>query len=414
MKKPEPLIDFTELVSAVPGEGLEELTRQIGRRKKLSPSWSGRGSDRGRDLFFTEVLSGALSKEKIKWLVSCKDKAKSGESVTENDLPSGGIKDKLAQHKADGFLLVTTTTVSTAAKSLLDSLDKSNGGDIHTLVWDSSELAAILLEPSNEDLVKQFLPQSYQRIKGLTSLEGAVLAFRDQLPDEVSAEIMRLVKPYSEFALKGSLIWPYDSVSAAGIDKIVTHVLIKPNVDEAVSATEEIEYDAFMALVTHLHDHYPEECFAYLSAIVCQHPEPDVRFNAAQFLLDNYEISPSDQVRFATKLDPEALAELFSSETVGFVEEELLRNSPSYDMYQSLDELSSATRLESVVVSDLAFRAAEDERIDFSGHMYVEVTLVCDGEDMGTHSFPGSFSGFFDEHGIYIQGASVDTRAFYE
>jgi hypothetical protein len=132
----QPLIDFTELVSAVPGEGLQGLTRQLGQRKGLSPVWCGRGPDGGRDLTFTEILSGSLSKEKTTWLVSCKDKAKSGDSVGEKDLPPPGIKDKLAQHKANGFLLVTTTTVSSSAKALLDSFDKSNGGDYHILVWD--------------------------------------------------------------------------------------------------------------------------------------------------------------------------------------------------------------------------------------------------------------------------------------
>ena len=114
MEKSQTLIDFTELISAVPGEGLEELARQIGRRKGLSPTWSGRGPDSGRDLLFTEFLKGPLSKERIKWLVSCKDRAESGESVSESDLPSPGIKDKLAQHNANGFLLITTTTASTA------------------------------------------------------------------------------------------------------------------------------------------------------------------------------------------------------------------------------------------------------------------------------------------------------------
>ena len=68
-----------------------------------------------------------------------------------------------------------------------------------------------------------------------------------------------------------------------------------------------------MALVMHLYEHYPEACFAYLSAIVCQHHETDVRFNAAQFLFDNYEVSPSDYIRFVTHLDPDGLAALDSS-----------------------------------------------------------------------------------------------------
>lgn len=47
------LIDFTGLVSQVPGEGLEQLARILGHRLGLSPSWSGRGGDGGKDLKFT-------------------------------------------------------------------------------------------------------------------------------------------------------------------------------------------------------------------------------------------------------------------------------------------------------------------------------------------------------------------------
>jgi hypothetical protein len=62
--------------------------------------------------------------------------------------------------------LVTTTVPGTAAKELLDKLDKSNGGEIYTGVWDKSELTKILLNPDYEDLLKQFFPESYKRVKG--------------------------------------------------------------------------------------------------------------------------------------------------------------------------------------------------------------------------------------------------------
>ena len=236
------IIDFKELISPVPGEGLEQLTRQIGRKKGLSPSWSGRGADGGRDLIFTEILSGPMSKDKITWLVSCKDKAKSGELASEKDLPSTGIRDKLIQHKAQGFLLVTTTTVSTGAKALLDSLDKTNGGEIYTLVWDASELTSILLDPTYHDLLRQFLPEGYRRLLGLTSIEGALLSFQDEIPSDVMKEIMRLVKPYGEISLKGSKVWPYDNASADAIDDIVSDLLVDEEPEEAVQSTENISY----------------------------------------------------------------------------------------------------------------------------------------------------------------------------
>lgn len=303
--------------------------------------------------------------------------------------------------------------MSTGAKALLDGLDISNGGDIRTLVWDSSELTAMLLEPSNQDLLKQFLPQSYQRVRGLTSLEGAVFSFRDQLPEDVLTEVMKLVRPYSERSLKGNLVWPYDSESAAAIDQIVKYVLVKPDLDEAVRATQNIEYDAFVTLVGQLHKQHPEECFFYLSAIVCQHLEQDVKFNAAQFLFDNYEISPLDRMRFATQLDSDALAEIYSSEIAGFVEEELLLNTPDYSLYCSIDELSSATQIDGILITTLEFDSVQDKRVEFSGKMVVYVTLEFEGDKFGSRNLPGSFSGYFDEHGIYIEEALVDTRSVH-
>ena len=406
MAKPQPLIDFTELQSSVPGEGLEELARLLGRRMRLLPVHSGRGPDGGRDLLYTETLVGPLVRERVRWLVSCKDKAKSGESVREKELPCPGIKDKLAQHRAQGFLLITTTTVSSAAKALLDSLDRSNGGDIWTLVWDSTELTAFLLE--YQDLLQQFLPKSYQRVRKLTSLEGALLEFQDQLPSQVLEEIMRLVKPYSGATLKGSSVWPYDNASAAVIDEIVKHILLHPDPDAAVEATEHLEFDAFIAFVTRLQERYPAECLDYLRAVVSNHPEQDVRFNAAQFVFDNYDVSPVEQLRFAAHLDADSLAEIYGREIAVFVEEEILTNPSEYALHGAIDQLSSATVINSVTVSELRVDADNDERVQFAGKMRVEVTLVFEGEAMGGRILEGDFSGYFDTNGMYLEEASVD------
>jgi len=408
------IIDFNELISPVPGEGLEQLTRQIGRKMGLSPSWSGRGADGGRDLIFTEILAGLMAKEKITWLVSCKDKAKSGKSVSEKDLPSTGIMDKLIQHKAQGFLLVTTTTVSTGAKALLDSLDKNNGGDIYTLVWDSSELTAILLDPTYKDLLKQFLPQSYRRLMGLNSLEGALLSFQDEIPEEVMSEVLRLVKPYGEMSLKGSKLWPYDVASADVIDDIVSELLNQKNPEDAVLSTENIEFDAFMVFIEKLHTHYPEECREYLFATATKHKDPDVQFNAVQFIFDNYEISARERIELSTHLDENALEEVYSSEIIAFIEGELFHNTPQYSLYDDLDQLSSATRIDLIDISQLVIKPEDNHRIGFSGTMLISVTLEYSGEQAGNLDFPGYFEGYFDENGIYLESATVDTSSYYE
>lgn len=407
------IIDFKELVSPVPGEGLEQLVRHIGRKKGLSPVWSGRGADRGRDLFFTEELHGTLSVRKVKWLVSCKDKAKSNESISEKDFPASGIKDKLAQHKADGFLLVTTTTVSTGAKELLDSLDVSNGGDVHTLVWDSADLTSILLDPEYHDLLEQFLPRSYERVKGLNSLEGAILTFRDQLPDVVLKHMLRLVEPYSSEPLKGSAVWPHDTDSASAIDNIVVNLLIRKDACKAVAATEGIEYDAFVSLCEKLYDKYSDECYNYLAEIICKHQDFDLKFNAAQFLLDNYEVSPADKIAFSSCLDEDALSELYVSEISNFIREELVMHSSNYALHDQLDILSSATVLIGIDITRLNIHP-QAKRIRFSGEMDVDTTLQYGNELARNFACPGRFEGYFDEHGIYLTSAEVDTSAFYE
>lgn len=410
MPKAQSLIDFAELVSAVPGEGLEELVRQIGRRKGLSPSWSGRGSDSGRDLYFTETLSGSLSKEKITWLVSCKDKAKSNESVSERDLPAPGIKDKLAQHDANGFLLVTTTTVSSGAKALLDSLDKSNGGDIHTLVWDSSELTAILLDPTNHDLVKQFLPKSYQRVKGLTSLESSILGFRDQLPDEVLADVMRLIKPYSSSSLKGSLVWPFDSTSAATIDRIIKMLLIHQNAEEAALSTDKIEYDAFVALIERLYADYPDECFSYLSSIILKHDDEDMKYNAYQFLLDNYNLSRRDIVRLVLFVDdwPELIDK---TEVSNFVQDILSESSQSHKALKELKITFSDISISDVTIKYVYFDATQCDQIDFVGEATMHGIFTYQKDGTKKQSISGTFSGYFNESDICLEEFTINPES---
>jgi signal transduction histidine kinase len=147
-------IDFTLLRSDVPGEGLEALVRHLGIALGLSVDWSGRGSDGGADLTFTDVRRGFLGDESFKWLVQCKDHSQSGRSVSEADV--GPILEKTLQHKANGFLLVSTTTVSTGLKKMLDALDARNGGPIRTHIWDGAELRRLLLEKATNLLEIHF------------------------------------------------------------------------------------------------------------------------------------------------------------------------------------------------------------------------------------------------------------------
>lgn len=314
------------------------------------------------------------------------------------------------------FYWLTTTTPSAAAKSLLDSLDRRNNGDIYTWVWDKSELTRILLRPENQDLIKQFLPESYRRIKKLTSLEGAIMALGDQLPDAVLEEVMRLVQPYSDIGMKGSQIWPYDAGSAGVIDQVVKSVVISNDYLEAVKATTKIEFDAFMRLLSRLYSRYPDECYQYILALAEHHEDSDLRYNAIQFGLDlySYRIRSEDYFKLANALDDDSIEDLFGSLISKFVESTLEDNPYAFGIGDELDMLSSATVVDGVEAEPNAVSRTKD-KIQFQCTLSFHVTLTANDPEGGmTDSYPGEVSGFLDRKGFHIDSASVDTSSFYE
>ena len=204
------VIDFRELVSLVEGEGLEQLARLLGEELGLQPDPSGRGHDGGRDMFFTSHFDNPL-KIHIRWLVSCKDLALSGRSVNEADIPSP--ETKMRQHGARGYLLVTTTTISTGAKAMLDGLVQS--GEWFTDVWDNARLTQWLLKPGNDALLRQFFPNSHATLKardvsgsddiGLVSERYAQATRRNSRPlliAGIAAPLQRNEVPHVEDALE--------------------------------------------------------------------------------------------------------------------------------------------------------------------------------------------------------------------
>ncbi|CCM79737.1 MULTISPECIES: restriction endonuclease [Rhizobium] len=77
----------------------------------------GRGPDGGRDILVKETLKGKLASRSFTWLVSCKHYATSGKAVgTEHET---NITDRLAQHKADGFIGFYSTVASAALMNAL-------------------------------------------------------------------------------------------------------------------------------------------------------------------------------------------------------------------------------------------------------------------------------------------------------
>ena len=228
---------------------------------------------------------------------------------------------------------------------------------------------------------------------------------------------MNLIRPYSEVSLKGSTVWPYDSEMASIIDDVFVNLLVQKNVDEAAQITEGLNLEAFMALAESLLERFVnecfDECFDYLYNVVTRHHSSDFRLNAFQLLAENYELSPEDNIELACCLDSSDTLEIFGDEIQYYIQSELVMNTPAYDCYSVLDQLSSHTEVESVMVESLIFDPDPPYRIAFKGDLRFEVNFNFAREPMGGTSLPGEFSGYFDRNGMFLEEVTVDIESFY-
>ena len=415
-----PILDFKELsisrAGSPPGEDLEALARELGRRLGLEPEWSGRGADQGRDLFFTERRTGALGSENVRWLVSCKDFARSGRSVSEGDV--GSVSDKLAQHRADAFLLVTTTTASTGLKAVLDGMHA--GGAAKTQVWDRHELERLLLQHAHLDLVRRYLPLSHEAFHRLGSLPQALRTLEALVPGPVHARIRRVVEAYQaeDAWITGELIWPYDRASANTIDRVLSALL--ENGDAAAAAGHlldgDIEFDAFEATLRTLATLRPDEARELCRHLIGAKAANGPSLFAYRFYVDTYEPGADEQIALAADLPTEDVVELYAEEIDCFISDELRSGLTSYRVWDDLDSLSNRTSVEEAYVEELSIAPEADSlRIEFQAALTFRVSLSYDREGSDTSSsFPGRLAGHIDARGIFVDEITVDTTSFYK
>lgn len=409
-----PILDFKELAtsraSSPPGENFEGLVRELGKGLGLNPEWSGRGSDQGRDLLFTESRKGPLGLYEMRWLVSCKDFANSGRSVTERD--AGSVIDKVKQHGASGFLLATTTTASSGLKAVLDSLRER--GQIETLVWDRHDLESILLRDENTDLLKRYLPISYDALQRLSSLPQALDSLRALVPGPIYDRISTFIEIYSadNTWLTGELIWPHDLHSAETIDHAIRLLLEKDDPVEAVDALREgeIEFDAVEAMLTTLASFRPEPTRALCRALIRTGDSDGPSLFAYRFYVDNFEPANDEQIALAVQLASEDLHHLYAEEISAFINEDFTADPGKYEAWSDLDALSSHTRIREVYADNVELAPrAERSAIEFNATISIEAALEFGREPARSMSLPGRAVGYIDAHGIFLEAVTLDT-----
>ncbi|MCC5605177.1 restriction endonuclease [Nostoc favosum] len=149
-------MDFKELPTN--GQAFEQLVRELLFSQGLYVEWSGRGPDGGRDLICRETLTGIFASQTRTWLIQCKHKAHSEESVGIADLDD--IVSSCSQHKASGYLLACSTQPSSAVINRLDGISSNSDTKITATYWDAVILERLLSQPSQWAIAQRFMPKS--------------------------------------------------------------------------------------------------------------------------------------------------------------------------------------------------------------------------------------------------------------
>lgn len=153
------MLDFKELPQD--GTAFEQLTRELLFIDNLSPRWTGKGPDQGRDLIAEETATGPLGSFRRRWLIQCKHYAHSEKSVGRDDLLS--ISDDCRQINADGYLLACSTQPTSGLVQKLQEIAAEPTNRLITAVWDRIEIEKRLLQPRGFALAHLFFPRSMEK-----------------------------------------------------------------------------------------------------------------------------------------------------------------------------------------------------------------------------------------------------------
>lgn len=151
-----PLVDFKEIPKANESNGEQDMFElfageffdALGYTIEESPS---RGADHGKDIIVLEPLDGIFDTHYRRWLVSCKHKAHSGRSVSVKE--DNNIRDRIDQHKCDGFIAFYSTLPSSGLAQRLADFRNRSEGPISVNIFDNARIARLLLNEGKLQLV---------------------------------------------------------------------------------------------------------------------------------------------------------------------------------------------------------------------------------------------------------------------
>lgn len=155
-----PILDFKEIPEAHKASGLQDTFELFARDFLAFIGYMiitdpDRGADGGVDLIVEERRTGVGGETIIRWLVSCKHKAHSGNSVSPTD--DGNISDRVTANKCQGFIGFYSTLSSSGLSGILEGLKDR----IEYQIFDKEKIERELIHSSRGlEIAERYFPKS--------------------------------------------------------------------------------------------------------------------------------------------------------------------------------------------------------------------------------------------------------------
>ncbi|MBD2089515.1 restriction endonuclease [Microcoleus sp. FACHB-1515] len=156
------VLDFKEIPRANQSNGEQDAFELFARDFLLMAGYSikrgpDRGQDAGRDLIAVETRKGVGGETIVRWLVSCKHKAHSGNSTVLSDEPD--ILERVQSHDCCGFIGFYSTLPASSLTNRLKGLEENRG--LHYQIFDRASIESQLLSSlEGLTLAERYFPNS--------------------------------------------------------------------------------------------------------------------------------------------------------------------------------------------------------------------------------------------------------------
>lgn len=179
------ILDFKEIPEAHKATGLQD-TFELFARDFLSfmgyeiLSDPDRGADGGKDIVVQETRTGVGGVTEIKWLVSCKHKAHSGNSVSPSD--DANIRDRVEANGCQGFIGFYSTIASSGLSKTLEGMN----GKFEVQVFDREKIEGKIVNSTKGlEIANRYFPKSLDRWKTENPEPAEIFSEKSSLKCEV-------------------------------------------------------------------------------------------------------------------------------------------------------------------------------------------------------------------------------------